>query len=436
MEGSDPTVPSEDDPPLQAEASAPRSLGPGRAVVLLLGILLLYVAGELTLVMGDGFALIGGFNLFVSQMVIAAPLAVLALVALRLPVGRSLGIEKPSTSSLLLIAVFAVCNVLFVWGANAWIAELLFTPTEVFQQTHALMGLFGGADTPAETFWFFCLMVIGAPVSEELLFRGLLQNTLVRVWKPWIAVVVTALIFTLVHFHPIRFPVVFELGLILGLVYHRTGSLWLVVLFHAVTNFCGFSVMNSGRLYEPVVKWLETPGATALGLLGAVGFGFLLLREVRRFPGPDRSLRPGRMRWFYVLFRMIPLWVLAPALVLVSSFCASAGSRELKQDQGTVRRAVQEVSNRFETVAALMEFHGVVSELRAEVKQNRASTESLTAYLSDAGDKIEVVVPGGEARPKSAETTPLPWERDYLAWVREEVRTRFDVDIPTPEYDE
>lgn len=448
MDANTSTVPSEDAPPPEVKNRAPKSLGPWRALTFFLGILVFYMLAESVPVFTDRYALIAGFNLFVTQMLVVAPLAILALAALRLPVRQSLGIDKPANSLLLAITAFAVCNMLFVIGVNAWVVERVFSPTDVFQQVRSLLSYFGSADIPVETFWLFCVMVIGAPVAEELFFRGLLQNTLVRVWKPWVAVLFTAVIFTLFHFHPVRFVAVFELGLILGLVYHRTGSLWLVVLFHAVTNFFAFSLANSPWL-ESHAETLETPTAIGLALAATVAVGFLLLSSVRRTPTPDRSIRPGRMRWLFVLIRGIPLWVAAVVLVVASSFLASEGARELKDGQSELTSAVQELTDQLETVAALVEFHEVVSELRAEIKQDRASVDSLTDYLADAHTKIDAVAPsdndatdvepsatGAAPRPKSAAQTPLAWERDYLAWVRDEVRTRFGVDIATPEYDQ
>lgn len=40
----------------------------------------------------------------------------------------------------------------------------------------------------------FLAIVVGAPLAEELFFRGLLQNLLVRWWRPWVGILVTALL--------------------------------------------------------------------------------------------------------------------------------------------------------------------------------------------------------------------------------------------------
>jgi len=82
--------------------------------------------------------------------------------------------------------------------------------------------------------------VIVAPLFEELLFRGHLQTLLSRVTRqPWLAVIVTSILFALVHHWSIWLPI-FTLSLCLGYMYERTANLWVTVLMHAMFN--GFSI--------------------------------------------------------------------------------------------------------------------------------------------------------------------------------------------------
>jgi membrane protease YdiL (CAAX protease family) len=74
-------------------------------------------------------------------------------------------------------------------------------------------------------------------IFEEVCFRGGIQNILTRWFKgPWIAIIITSLIFSAVHISYYGFFVRFALGIFLGLVFYYSGSLWLNILFHFLYN--------------------------------------------------------------------------------------------------------------------------------------------------------------------------------------------------------
>jgi uncharacterized protein len=74
-------------------------------------------------------------------------------------------------------------------------------------------------------------------LCEEALFRGGLQNFLSRGTRlPWLAIIVVSLIFSLAHFSFYGFLSRFFLGVVLGLLYHYSGRLWLCVVAHFANN--------------------------------------------------------------------------------------------------------------------------------------------------------------------------------------------------------
>lgn len=78
------------------------------------------------------------------------------------------------------------------------------------------------------------------PVFEELLFRGFLQTSLRSVsGKPWAAIVITSLFFSILH-PPTHIPALFILSCGLGYAYERSGSLFRPILMHIFFN--GFSI--------------------------------------------------------------------------------------------------------------------------------------------------------------------------------------------------
>lgn len=87
--------------------------------------------------------------------------------------------------------------------------------------------------------YIISLFVIGflPGLVEEVCFRAGIQNILVRWLKgPWLAIIITSIIFSLVHISYYGFLVRFALGAILGLIFYYSGSIWLSVLFHFLYN--------------------------------------------------------------------------------------------------------------------------------------------------------------------------------------------------------
>ena len=84
----------------------------------------------------------------------------------------------------------------------------------------------------------YALVVIGllAGTAEELFFRGFMQTRLSQRWSSRTAVLVTALFFGLMHMDPVHSPLALCLGIWLGFVCERSGSLWPALLAHVVNN--------------------------------------------------------------------------------------------------------------------------------------------------------------------------------------------------------
>ena len=79
-------------------------------------------------------------------------------------------------------------------------------------------------------------MVVGAPLAEELVFRGIIQSRLERSLPAWIAVVLQAVLFGLIHGTPVQIGYAFIMGLLFGLLRWRTGSILSTLAAHAAFN--------------------------------------------------------------------------------------------------------------------------------------------------------------------------------------------------------
>lgn len=85
-------------------------------------------------------------------------------------------------------------------------------------------------------FWPMFTAVIAAPILEEFLFRGIIQKNLVSRIGPLGGITLGSLIFGLIHLIPQQIVYASCLGLILGTIYHLTGSLNGAIAVHFVNN--------------------------------------------------------------------------------------------------------------------------------------------------------------------------------------------------------
>ena len=75
-----------------------------------------------------------------------------------------------------------------------------------------------------------------SPVAEEVIFRGLMLTTLKKAMNPWVAIVLSSLVFGIVHGNPIGIIYATGMGILMGWIYHRTGSIVACSLFHMIYN--------------------------------------------------------------------------------------------------------------------------------------------------------------------------------------------------------
>lgn len=95
--------------------------------------------------------------------------------------------------------------------------------------------------TPSWGIRILNLLLVGvtAAVTEELFFRGMLQNMFLDKWhKKLLAVLLSAFLFSAIHVQFYGFVPRFILGAYFGLLLVWTGSLWIPILAHFTNNTC------------------------------------------------------------------------------------------------------------------------------------------------------------------------------------------------------
>jgi len=92
------------------------------------------------------------------------------------------------------------------------------------------------ASGPVGVVLLVLIVGIGAPIVEEIFFRGLLQRSLIRKVGPIWGIGLTAVIFGAVHFEPLQFPALALAGAAFGILAYRSGRLGPSIVAHMLFN--------------------------------------------------------------------------------------------------------------------------------------------------------------------------------------------------------
>ena len=103
--------------------------------------------------------------------------------------------------------------------------------------------LFAELDAGFMFYYFIFLALFLAPVSEEILFRGLLLPALGRRWGMGAAILVSSVLFALMHFHIPSLVPLFVFSVALSLAYIYTESIIVPIVMHMLFNGVSLMVM-------------------------------------------------------------------------------------------------------------------------------------------------------------------------------------------------
>ena len=127
------------------------------------------------------------------------------------------------------------------------------------------------------------LAVIMAPIFEEIVFRGIIQKGLInKGMNPANAIIISSVVFGLVHGNPWQFVGAVLLGCVLGFVYHKTKSLLLPILLHAFNNLCSSILIFYGdsESFADVFRLSEWI-VLGIGIMLFAVFYYLFTRKYR-----------------------------------------------------------------------------------------------------------------------------------------------------------
>lgn len=160
---------------------------------------------------------------------------------------RQLGLYARWTDVPLGVVIGVACQFLLVPAVSAPWTQLLGRSLDELQEPACRLA--DKANDPLGVVLLALVTVVGAPIVEEVFFRGFVQRGLVGVLvarfeadgrSPVVGralgLLATAALFGLVHFQLLQFPALVAFGLVLGVLADRTGRLGPSIVTHMAFN--------------------------------------------------------------------------------------------------------------------------------------------------------------------------------------------------------
>jgi membrane protease YdiL (CAAX protease family) len=213
------------------------------------------------------------WGLLLSQMLFIAGPALLAVRWFYLD--RSAVIPFSTVPSRVLLA-----TVLGTLGLNHLLTLAMLWQESVFPQPRILRALLENFLDYRSGLDLGLILLLAAgvvPVCEEILFRGFLQSGLIRLLESGPkGIIAGAVVFAGFHMDPWRFLATLALGLFLGYLTHRSGSLIPAIAAHALNNLLAITLTDRGTGDPLLPGSVATVGAAILLSIAAI---FLLRRR-------------------------------------------------------------------------------------------------------------------------------------------------------------
>lgn len=245
---------------------------------------------------------------------------------------------------------------------------------EAFDTTRILEQFSGG-----EMWIFAAAAVVAAPLCEEFVFRGLLQQGLAaKGVHPVEAIFFSALLFALFHLNPVELLALLELGLLFGFLYQRTGSLLPGMVAHATQNATSLAIYFIGRraALPEATEEISFRQVAALSGMGITILAMLFLLG-RHFPKVWGRPVPASFEHPRVsLSRALAPWLLAACFSLLGWFLVDRRGLEV----GLVDVQVELPEARADEGA---DVGAARAELQALRKLVRAGRLPLQKYMDD-----------------------------------------------------
>lgn len=138
--------------------------------------------------------------------------------------------------------------------------------------------------------WTILMLVVMAPIFEELLCRGVVLGSLRARYGVTVAWLASSIFFGVMHIQPAQVISASVIGLILGFVYLSTESIWSVMILHALNNAVAYLLLMAGYEQTLLIDLVESRTLYVVIYIVALALsaisGFMMVRALRKMKSP------------------------------------------------------------------------------------------------------------------------------------------------------
>ena len=204
--------------------------------IVALSILSAFIAGGLVLAVGlsnpdSSQKLYTFLSFIIGQSFMVIPL-LWFLKSRQQPIFKQLRIN-PISKETLVFSIMLSLGVIILSDELDRMIQSFFPAPEYIVDLNGLLR----PDTLLGFILLFIAVAIVAPIGEELLFRGFFQQALEKHWHDVTrAILITALLFSMIHMNPYWFAQIYILGVLLGFIAWKTKSVIPALVLHGMNN--------------------------------------------------------------------------------------------------------------------------------------------------------------------------------------------------------
>jgi membrane protease YdiL (CAAX protease family) len=170
--------------------------------------------------------------------------------------------------------MLAIASCIFGASSIAILTEKVELPQAMQEMSLAMSNDFCG---------LLAIVLIG-PVTEELLFREAIAGEMLRRGaSPWTAIIVSALAFGTIHLNLAQGIYAFPIGILLGIIYYKTGGIVLTSLFHILNNGINAALLHIVGEDIADISYKEWFGGAGIAYTFMVLFAALCILLIKLF---------------------------------------------------------------------------------------------------------------------------------------------------------
>lgn len=143
--------------------------------------------------------------------------------------------------SAMIFAIMPLNSILAEWNANLTLPDSMSKIESLMKQMQesatAMIEKFVSVDTIGGLILNLFMIAGLAAIGEELLFRSIIQTSLIKICKnAHVGILIASAIFSFIHLEFYGFVPRLILGMLLGYMFYFSGSIWIPMLMHFLNN--------------------------------------------------------------------------------------------------------------------------------------------------------------------------------------------------------